>query len=55
MEGEIMHYIAIRLDGNLRTIENIPNVDSSPAFYLLFVFSNNRCVVYNTAAEERRQ
>ena len=42
-EGKIMHcFIAIRLDANLRTIENIRNVDSSPAFYLLFVFSNNR-------------
>ena len=27
-EGEIMHYIAMRLDRNLRTIENITNVDS---------------------------
>lgn len=27
-EGEIMHFIAIRQDGNLRTIENITNVDS---------------------------
>ena len=51
-EGEILHFIAIRLDGNLRTIENITNVDSSPAFYLLFVFSNNPCVVCNTASEE---
>ena len=50
-EREIMHFIAIRLDGNLRTIENITNVDNSPAL----VFSNNRCVVCNTASEDRRQ
>ena len=54
-EGKIMHFIAIRLDGNLRAIENITNVDSSPAFYVLFIFSNNCRVVCNTAAEERRQ
>ena len=56
-EGKLMHCcIAIRLYGNLRTIENITNVDSSPAFYLVLVFSNNRtCVVCNMASEERRQ
>ena len=27
-EGETMHFIAIRLDENLRTMENITNVDS---------------------------
>ena len=51
-KGKIMHYIAIRLDGNLRTIENITK-ETAPRLSTYFSCSQITVVSYVTRQQRK--